>query len=249
MKVNEVAVRDFLQHHGFTVTKIPETPQLGQQTPDFLAEIEGARYVVEVKSREKDRAFEELFVSHVPGEKTVTMDRKNRLSKIIEGGTSQLESFEGTGNEWKILWFYAANLWYDSIVAWQLLSTVYGLKELEGYTTAGQHVEAGCFYFSHNDFNRRRQLDAIVIHGIDEVVLCVNNFASRCDEFRHSSLYKRLELTIIDPELLEKENRCFIADGDVDRRNPRAVLEYIAAKYGLHHVKGSNYFLFNLPLE
>jgi hypothetical protein len=248
MNKSEKIVQTFLRTKGLHVKRISQVSQLDERRPDFLVEDD---IVLEVKSR-GHRKFDELLKSTTPGEKSLSLERRNTISGIIKGAVDQLSSFMEEQGRFRVVWFFINATSFSHLIARQIISTVYGIKEVEGYTVGGNRYETGCFYLTYNDFYRYRELDAIVTHGTRETALCLNDFSPRYQDLHMSSLHKLAmaeEWVIFDPRRMEQEGRCFTAaDCDLDRDNREAILRYIAKRYGLIQIASLDTELFNLPI-
>lgn len=246
---SEKAVKEFLRSIDFEVTRVQRSET--EKRPDYLVSDGTNDYLLEIKSREKDENFLKLFENANPGERTHKLGRINPLSSMLLEGAKQLSDYDPAKEKWHVLWCYTADLWYGGIVSRQLAYTVYGFMDIEGYNKNNAHFQTGCFYFTYNDFYRTPQLDAIVIQSSDELSLCLNTLSSSYNEFMQSRLRHRFEkegFVIVDPVQLENEKRCFLVDADIDRKDSKAVLRYIAQKYNLLSANGQDFFLVNWPL-
>jgi hypothetical protein len=245
----EKAVQSFLRSKGLHVRRIPEAPELSERRPDFLVESDS---VLEIKSR-GDQKFLDLLESLIPGEKTLSLGRRNAISSIVEDGVDQLSSYKEGVDRFRVIWFFINATPFSHLIARQIVYTVYGLMELEGYTLDNNWYETGCFYLTYNDFYRYRQLDAIVTQRAGEIALCLNDFSPHYQDFHTSSLHRLAEVEdwiLFDPPRMEQEGYCFTAaDCDLDRDNQAPVLDYIAKHYGLRQVVALDTYLFNLPVD
>lgn len=248
----ENTVQNFLQSFGFTIAKIPELPEQKLKTPDFLVTDQSVQYLIEVKDKE-DNKFMDLINSRISGEKTVGLEYDNTISSIIKEGANQLDSYDKTGNKFKVLWFFIDAALFSSQVSRQIDRTLYGLQEIEGYTKSGKFFQTRCFYFTYSDFYRHKQLDAVIVQRPNEIVLCMNDFSSRSNELRQSKIYQLFEekgFHIIEPSQMEKDSRCFIADNfSISRKDSESVANYIGKKYNLRQIIAYDFSMFNLPLE
>lgn len=247
----ENTVKNLLQSFGFVVNKIPELPKQELKTPDFLVTDEGAQYLIEVKDKE-DKKFIALFNGRIPGKKTVGLKYDNTISGIIKEGANQLDAYDKNGNKFKLLWFFIDSALFGGQVSRQIGWTLYGLREIEGYSRGGKFFQTGCFYFTYSDFYKHEQLDAVIVQGPNETVLCMNDFSSRSNELRQSKIYQLFEekgFHIIEPSQLEKDSRCFIADDfSISRKDSESVANYIGRKYDLQQITAYDFSMFNLPL-
>jgi hypothetical protein len=245
----EALVQGFLVSQGCTVERIPEATAEGVQRPDFLVD---SLYVVELKSR-GDQKFAELLTSAIPGEKRLSIGYRNKISSIVEEGAEQLDSWGEAQDKFRILWFLITDSVFEKLIARQIVWTLYGLTELEGYTREDEWYSAGCFYFTYSEFYKHRQIDAVFIQTSDGNVLCINEFSSQYERFRSSEFHRLAKCEgwlIWDPPQMVKEGKCFsLADVDFSRSDPDAVLDHIARKYNLRQVDSYEFHLVNYPLD
>lgn len=243
--LGEKQVRKYLETLGFHVTKIPESPL--RQEPDFLVRDEVSQYLIEIKDKDNQK-FIDLLNSQ-PANDKVNLEFDNSISAIIRDSARQLDSYEGQGEIFKILWFFVGANIFDSSISMQIGKTLYGLQELEGYKRSGEFFQTLCFYFTYSEFYRCKQLDAVIVQSSEEKVLCVNDFSSKRDSLRQARLYQHFYqngLQIIEPS----KSHCYVADDfTLDRKNSKEVAEYVGRKYDLKKITAYTYSLFNLPLE
>lgn len=244
-KAGENEVRSYLKSIGFIVTKIPES---SQRTPDFLVSDEVNQYVIEVKDKDNQK-----FIDLVDGKNTnrkVNLEYDNVISGIIREGVAQLDSYDSQEKIFRMIWFLIDTNLFGGSLSSQIGKTLYGLQEIEGYKANGEFFQTICYYFTFSEFFRNKQLDAVVVQSPNETVLCVNDFSSQRDEFRQTKLYQSFvesNLYIIEPS----KSRCCIADDftSLDRKNSKAVTEFIGRKYNLRKITAYSYNLVNFPIE
>jgi len=261
---NETRVKEFLESNGFNVTKISESDE---EMPDFLVHDDYQDYVIEVKSRETDKSFMSLLESRTPGEKTLSLGYRNRLSGIIHKVVNQIDSFSVGNHKFKLLWFVLETvtlekimlregekslLWLEDMNGRQLVSTLYGLVEVGGYNENGDYFDSGCFYYLNSEFFRYKQLSAVVIQTTEGLLLCVNDLSKKYVEFLDSFLFKLFAKTcqfVIDPKRMEEEGRCLVVYDSVDRKNEDKVYRHVIQKYNLMDLRVNNFVLVNMPLD
>lgn len=259
----EEMVSGFFIDCGFSVSKIAETDT---EVPDLLVKAQDHWYLVEIKDKKTDQTLMELLESSIPGERTLPLGKRNRLSGIIRKGVGQLESYQGNGHQFNLLWFTLNEMtleklvlrdgetslsWVEDLTQRQLFSTLYGYVDVNCYASDGSFFETGCFYFCNSEFYRFQQLHAVFIQTSKELILCVNDLSDRYADFCRSSLYQSLVqqgILIVEPYKRETENHCLLVDGDVDRNDIRTVSQYLMARYHLLHVRPYQYVLVNLPV-
>ena len=243
--IGENKVRDCLKSIGFIVEKIPES---SQQTPDFLVKDEVSRYVIEVKDKDNQKFIDLIDGKNIHGK--VNLEYDNVISRIIREGAGQLDSYHSQEKIFRIIWFFIGTNFFGGSLSSQIGKTLYGLQEIEGYKVTGEFFQTMCYYFTFSEFFRSKQLDAVVVQSPNETVLCVNDFSVQRDELRQTRLYQSFvenNLYIIEPS----KSRCCIADDftSLDRKNSKAVADFICKKYNLREITAYSYNLVNLPIE
>lgn len=247
---SENIVKKYLRSLELDVSRIKSSDSDGK-SPDYLVSDKRNDFLVEIKSRDEDENFKSLLENPYPGKESQEIDYNNTLSGIIRNGVKQLNNYDPDNENWHILWCFTAGLINSDLVARQFLFTSYGLKEVRCFDKKGNSFETGCFYFGYAEFYNHRNLDALVIQSGTEFTLCLNPFTDLLDQFKETGLYKTFakeKFTVIDPKKLEKNKKYLFINSDIDRKDPNAVLEYIAEKYKLRKVTAINYELFNLPV-
>ncbi|MDP1624192.1 MAG: hypothetical protein Q8L64_00330 [bacterium] len=243
--IGENKVYEYLMSLGFIVTKIPES---SQQTPDFLVSDKVSQYVIEVKDKDNQK-----FIDLIDGKNTygkVNLEYDNVISGIIREGVSQLDSYDSQEKVFRIIWFFIDTNFFGGSLSLQIGKTLYGLQEIEGYRVNGEFFKTICYYFTFSEFFRNKQLDAVIVQSPTESILCVNDFSAQRDEFRQTRLYQSFvenNLYIIEPS----KSRCCVADNftSLDRKNSKAVADYIGKKYNLREITAYSYNLVSLPIE
>lgn len=218
-----------LESWAFSVTPIPES---ASKSPDFLVERDGASFVFELKEKlddialltqERKRLEAGEIVSHAE-----PAGRINRVSGIVRHGVDQLSSYEAPPGAFHLLWLHAAGR-DPELQMEQFRATLYGMTNIFDLDSSRS---IRCYYFHHSDFYRwREMLVGAVLSTLDHLQLCLNTVSPRLQEFRRSPLVQILTSGLLDPERLEREGSAFIADCDVDRNQPGAVLQFIQQKY------------------
>ena len=240
--IGENLVQSYLELHGFMVTKIPETSI--RKSPDFLVEDGNTRYIIEVKDKDNQKFIDLLYGKRECNK--VDLEFDNVISRKIRKGAKQLNSYKKQGKIFKVLWFCVhADLFVDSLTI-QIGKTLYGLQELEGYKNSGKYFQTLCFYFTFSEFYKNKQLDAVVVHSPNEIVLCVNDFSVQLEELHQTKLYHHFVdkgFYIIEPS---KSRFCIADDFSLDRNNNKAVAEYIGHKYNMREIRIPKTALFNL---
>ncbi len=226
--------RAVCESEGFTVTRLLERESLGR-TADFLIEFAPSRYLVEVKEKQAGLEFQE-FVDEAAEKGIATagriIERRNGLSKIVRDAATQLcETPEPA--DFRIVWISC--LHEDSSFQFeQLERTIYGMVTLTTHASNGTVLGTKpCFYYQFNEMFGMPSIDAVILSGENGGRLCVNNFSPKLQEFRRSKLYKMFGTAVWDPLKLEASERALVIDGDVDRRDSKALWRFIKDKYGV----------------
>ena len=112
----------------------------------------------------------------------------------------------------------------------QFRGSLYGLVDVLDMENKNTRT---CYYFGFSEFFRYRDVldGAILTAGYNLLQLCINNLSPRANEFRKSPLVEVFSEGVLDPTQLEKQNKAYIADCDVDRCDKAQVLAYLQSKY------------------
>ena len=228
----EPIVKRWFSSHGYEITKIPET---NEESPDFLILDHTSTYILELKTKfpsdeEIDEREKILSMGEIYGIDEL-IARKKELSKIIHKAKNQLRNYKKGQDILRLVWLsstgYLAELRLD-----QFETTLYGSVYLQSTERYGC-----CYFFSNSDFfNYREVLDAAIVSkesdGKKSVRLLINPLSPRYSQMKDSSLLKCFkEGSIVDPIALEEKGLAFLVDGDVDRKDKEAVLQYLKGKY------------------
>lgn len=224
-----------LEEWGATVERLPTS---SKNEADLLAVLDGCRLLIEEKTKEPNPASEAArqaaFRSGQVYARTIPLAHNNRLSGIVRKAASQLAS---TGSE----------LAHDLHVGWvtsvgpdaqakhyQFIATLYGSTRILERDKRGIKP---CYFFRNSDFFRfSDRLDgAVAAYLFGDMVtmkLCLNPYAQGWQALRDSPYAKHFPNGLIDPLAEEDAGEAYVADTDADRKDHRAVLSYLQAKYG-----------------
>lgn len=223
---SEKDVKEFLETHGFAVTKIEETDE---KTPDFEAiGLEGERYYIELKCKDANPELveqrEEAFDAGNHFLEEADLAPRNRLSGVVGEAVAQLERVPD--GEYKIGWF--ACVGHDaSGQAEQFEATIFGKATI--WKNDGVYP---CHYFHNSEFFRHRNnLDAVFISTPKGLRLCLNNHSPNYERLRHASVCEVFGAGVVDPLADVEAGKALIVDAPVDRKDSDAVLEYLKEKY------------------
>lgn len=225
-----------LETWGATVVQLPTS---AKEECDWLAQLDGCRLIVEEKIKFDDptqiTAREEAFLEGQSYNSSHPLGSNNRISAIVKKAAGQLSSTAADlAHDLRILWF--TGLGFDAEVKHrQLISTLYGSTKV---FQANDNRMRTCYFFRNSDFFRfRDQLDGAVaayVNGSTATLkLCLNPYSPRCDGLRDSPFARKFVHGLVDPIAQESAGDAYIVDGDVDRRDERAILSYLEEKYEL----------------
>lgn len=240
-------VQSFLKSHGLYADKIPETKE---KTPDLKLSFAEERILIEVKCKEDDQQFRNIVNS--PPE-TVHPYKKSTLETLLKTAWHQIRDFpERCDSDFTLVWLIAIEPGITVFVTPTVMNTLYGIENLEGQLdrNAGTY-EKPCFFFGHSFFFRRNKLDGVVLQDDSRLSLCLNPFSKRQNDFRHTPITGlfRKKFKIIDPDEMEKANKCFVADCDLPRTDRNGVVCYLKKKYGLRTITRNRFVLMNCPAD
>lgn len=224
----ELTVCKYFEHLGYTAEKIAES---SDESPDFLVFDDTISFVTELKTKfpsdDELAARQQILDSgnfHNVQEQIV---RTNTLSSITRHAAEQLENY-GPRDALRVVFLLAMD-YLDEARFQQFQATLYGSAVLIDSTK----MEAStCFFFGNSDFFRHRDvLDAAIV-ATDEVRdLLLNPYSPKNEQLRQSSLWARFDGGLVDPIELERQGKAYFMDGDTDRDDEEAVLEYLKQKY------------------
>jgi hypothetical protein len=117
----------------------------------------------------------------------------------------------------------------------QFIATLYGSTKIFELNRPGLK---DCYFFRNADFYRfREQLDGAVVAYLrgDHVTvkLCLNPYSAGWQKLRDSPFAANFKLGLIDPLAEESAGTAYIADTDLDRSDPHAIVRFLQQKYAL----------------
>ncbi|MCG8064882.1 MAG: hypothetical protein N0C89_12150 [Candidatus Thiodiazotropha endolucinida] len=112
----------------------------------------------------------------------------------------------------------------------QFEATLYGSTTVCDWSDEGECKV--CYFFYNSDFFRFRDtLDAAIVSTEQEAKLLLNPLSSRYESMKSCSLVEKIGKAVVDPIAEEQEGFAFYVDGEVDRNDKNAVLNYLRKKY------------------
>lgn len=218
--------------HGYTAKKILETDT---KTPDFIVSCHSDefKYLVELKSKYDDEAQLAKKKNDLNKGKIFleadSIQRKNRISGIVKSATEQLEALK-IDPDFKLVWLLALGENPKKQIL-QFQSSLYGSMNIIVPSEGGYKQ---CYFFENSDFyNHRNTIDGAIISTTESLKLCLNTYSEKYLKIKNSALAKVFESGLVDPNEMEKQNKIFIADCNIDRKNESEVTAFIINKYGI----------------
>lgn len=222
-----------LEKLGFSVTKIPEGQK---EETDFLATIEKCVVLIEEKTKLDDQAHlgrrteqlakGQLYTSHIP------LVRNNRLSGIVKKAASQLQSSSEKAHTFRLMWFTGAGINAEAQYH-QFIATIYGTTNIIEMNSS---VSRRCYFYRNSDFHQHDAtidgaIAAYISGGTVTAKLCLNSLSPNYEALRSSPVTSAFGTAVEDPEAAETKGIALIVDGDINRKNEQALLEFLQAKY------------------
>ena len=116
----------------------------------------------------------------------------------------------------------------------QILGTLYGVGAITDSEAGGAfRRRRHCLYFSESAFFKHPDLDGAIVHGPDGIALYMNDYGRRLDRVRQSGLacFLARHNAAYDKEAMESRSDYLVADFEMDRTDPNAVLDRLRQKY------------------
>ena len=226
----EPSVKYFFETLGYEVKKIDECDE---ESPDFVVSDENSTYLVELKTKfaaderveERDKTLLEGKIHGIHE----SIIRKNRVSGIIKKAQSQLNAHVLSDDSFRIVWLLSSGHLSEPSMH-QFEATLYGTTTVCDFSDEGKCMD--CFFFYNSDFHRYKdELDAAIVSTETSAKLLLNPFSPRFEAMKHCSLSQHLGTAVVDPIQMAEDNHAYIVEGDVDRNDKNAVLQYLRDKY------------------
>ncbi len=236
-KKTEILLDEFLRNLGFNVLRIPRSDE--ERRPDFIASKDRETYVIEERSKEILRLFDEAERQAKKcgiGSASDHLMPSNTLSGIVKGKKGQLAHTE-SADAFQILWFSCMRSGAEHIFE-LMRRTLYGLAYVSVWSATAPDLlkpSLPCYYYSRNTFFSCPWLDATVLWSEKQWALCVNDFSDHVEALRKSSLYRLFVEGggLVDAPKLEKAGHAFLIRGSVDRTDEQAKWGYLLKEYGV----------------
>jgi len=230
---SEQLVKEFLEGLGLLVEKLE--PSGDHKTADFLAtDRDAVQYLVEVESQADDSSYWQELKEIGKVNRTDEVMRTNVATRVVRHATKQLRETVAPEHAFNLLAIVPASD-DPGTQASEFRSTLYGMMLLVPGESEGEQQTMECLYFDYNEFYGMADVEGAMLFWESSCQLCINTFAQRVDGFRSSALYQQFDKEggIFDPLALEGSGQAYIADIDLSRSDPEAILDYITEKYSL----------------
>ena len=223
-------VRERLEALGFQVQRIAKNPK--ERRPDLRALNSGSTNWVEVKTRTLDSELRARMESVNVGATEsilVPLDKRNWLSSDVKKASTQLDA-AAKPDEFRLVWFRADNGLFVQDAREQIGATLLGIRMVFGRRNGERRVRH-CVYAGFADFRRYTAIDGAMIEVDGALTLISNPFSPRQQAFATSPIHKAVEPAIVNVRQLEREDRCYIVDSDINRKDDEAILAFLRTKY------------------
>lgn len=256
MTPEEERVVKSMRELGFDPKKIAECRE--KRTCDFSAGHGGDSYLIEAKMRAEDEEVLSAMRSGNWAVKRRSQGHSNPISKIVRDSVNQLDSVITDSATYRLIWISLVYFPDEELGYKQILYTLYGIEDIIFQRLDDQQKKCGqCFYFTHSEFHRFPQLDAAIVERRAGFTLCLNESSRNHDRFHQSVLVRqfRERKGAVTPKERERGNNCLLVEGDLDRSEPKVVLEHVRSKYKLTSAanvtvqQSEIYFPMQLPKE
>jgi hypothetical protein len=219
--------------------KVEAVPTSEKEESDWFATLDGFRLLIEEKTKleNPDQVAERNLALEFEGVHgtTTSLGPNNRISGIVRKAERQLISTAmDLEPDARVVWLTSVGLDREAKDR-QAYSTLYGATKVFNLDVSKSMRD--CFFFHNSDFFRYNKLDGAFLatanKGAATIRLCLNPFSERWSALRDSPFASKLNSGLVDPIAREAAGKAMIADTDIDRRNPDAVLDYLRLKYGI----------------
>lgn len=231
----ELRVRGFFERIGFRVERIGVNEK--DLRADYLISDGSHSYLLEVKSRDDDKAYVTQLERQGFAEKEASLGRTNSLSAALRDAHKQLLGTPTGRDTFRIIVITASKEDTERDFR-QIIGTLYGSVDLLTDDQNGVAIAKTCYYFTFNEFFKMREVDAALIFTNEGSLLLLNTFRHALPRFHQTRLYLQYKerSAVLDPVAEERAGDAMIADCDIDRKEEKAVIRYIEQKYNLEHV-------------
>lgn len=237
----ETFAQNVLTSMGLTTEKVAESHRDEERTCDFRAVDGTTVFWVEVKTRTGDASIRRDLETQEVVLRSRPMGYSPRMASVISRAVTQLDALARKEEGFEVLWMMMRHPAESALHLTQAIATVFGSEDVIDLGGDGQ--QRACYFFKESSFFKHKSLDGMVVFGADRrTTLCVNRFSSRAPSFRESAIFRFFDEEgasqggasgVTDPDAIERAGDAYIADCQISRRNPDAVMAYVQQKYGL----------------
>jgi len=233
MELGKQTARDFFEELGFHVDDIPETDT---KRADLDVDDGDQQYIVEVKQKLDTGSQLTVLHNSYPGsDRKITREphsASNRLDGILKDGRKQLEATPAGEAVLRLLFVLFTGPNADMFVR-RALYTFYGVQDVIPVSESGDGLN--CVYF-HNSFSfSSPYVDGLLLMENDGLLLCLNEFSSRCDILRHSQLALQMGMAVYDPANFDEDDGKVVLRSTISRTDDGAILDELERQSGVRY--------------
>ena len=226
----------YLKTAGLLVTRVDVDPKA--ERCDLSAKDTREKYLIEVKGINDEDEIKQTLRSGGIYETDRSHVYRKRVAREIHKAQNQLQSTATDYDDH--LWLVAliARSKYDArFMSEQILGTLYGEVAITDSEAGGalrrRRCLYRCLYFSESAFFKHPNLDGAIVLRPDGIALYMNDYGRRLDRVRQSGLacFLAQHNAVYDKEARESRSDCLVADFEMDRTDPNAVLDGLKQKY------------------
>jgi hypothetical protein len=228
-------VTNFLTAMGFQVSPIRQIS--GDRHADLIADKDGMRTVLEVKSRLDDPIFNSLAPKVESGkvqEYSAPTGKTGTFSRRVKKAASQLEG-SARSNDFRCLWFVIDPHQLVEVDD-QIIGTLLGRRYILGGKEpdeSGAVVSESCYALGRADFQRCPEIDCAIIDQMEKALFIANIHSPRYSKLAKWPLRKIFPSESVKDILVEeKAGKAYIVPLDTPISCDDDILEYVKEKYG-----------------
>jgi hypothetical protein len=230
--------------------------QNDEKRPDLAARFGNELYLIEHKIKGDNPDERRAEAAELENSKVITrakpLQPRSTLSGILEGALSQIEAHPDASTAFKVIWIRTWGVWAEANED-SLLKGLYGSQHVFDPDAEDRKMK-DCLYLYFADFQRFREIDAVIVSDGEGLRILVNEFSPRYPALMQGHLVSRFSRGVYDPRALAVSGEVYsLWDHNGDRRNRIAVLEELAARLGVETmmVMPMNEFhvVSNIPLK
>lgn len=221
---------EVLENMGLEVNPI-ETNE--SKTAEFFVDGDNRGYVIEVKSRSDSEQWkkdinsgEVAYVSRPTGYDRWAED-------VSRYAIKQFKSVDSGHSRWWVTWLVAEVSSSNQVMFKQTVSSLFGVRQIVDLATSNMW---NCVNAVPGVYERHTEIVGTVVIRSGSLTLCVNENAKDYQTFKNSVLYKsfkRLGPVNSASYLTESLKFLKVDINTVDRKDEKAVTDYISKQYGI----------------